>query len=766
MLNVRIIILLSLLCSQVGMQSWPTPVVEAAYGDVQMKVDTASDLVGRKTTVLFFKLENSDSTSIPDAELTISSSRDISVNNSKSSADCKEDGGKIVCSPIFIAGNDTSIVRVEVRHSEAFSCKNNPTLTLSLYIPGVRRILQTATSGGGVCNHDENSFENNPKLNGIKTTFLELPNTAKAGETRTIKVRLENNSSTDIPKGEFKFVLNDAAFIKSGSSSECERDPHSYAILCPFMPLNAGTSKTFTAKFTLDSNLECFEQIQGSTIAVLWGPDIVPGFNDAFQGHDIWTYIDCDIPKPPQADVEIQKEAIESSVPLGGDISYNITIKNNGPDTAQNVQVRDTIPSGLTFKSATGPTNCSQQGSEVVCNPLTLSNGDREVYTLTFQAPITTDACDTSVTNTAHITSGTPDNRDSNNSDTSGNTKIICGEITLYKSVNHSTAEKNSSIEYTIRVVSKTSAGAQGIVVRDVIPDGLRFEPQLSDASCSVQGNTIECRPDDIVGKNTKYIVLTFTVLPSAVCGETITNVAKATAEHIPGEVEDDAVFTVKCTPPKITIEKSVDKTEIQPGGGLTYTIVVKNTGETTAENIVVTDAFPRNAGVTFQATGSGPNCALNGYDVVCTSASLAAGADITFTVRATTTSTVACDSTIANSASVDANNASRASSSTVKTTVICEKVPLLHARKEADVTVLNKGDRIVYTIVIENSGNGDATDVMVHDIIPLGLRFDATQSNARCQVSGISVECGTFTVPANSTLSVKIGFIFDALAG
>ncbi len=62
--------------------------------------------------------------------------------------------------------------------------------------------------------------------------------------------------------------------------------------------------------------------------------------------------LNCAIPVN-QADLQVTKTAPTEPVPVGGDIAYQVVVKNLGPGTAQAVKVTDTLPTGVSFKSIT-----------------------------------------------------------------------------------------------------------------------------------------------------------------------------------------------------------------------------------------------------------------------------------------------------------------------------------------------------------------------------------------------------------------------------
>ena len=55
---------------------------------------------------------------------------------------------------------------------------------------------------------------------------------------------------------------------------------------------------------------------------------------------------------PQQADLALAKAVSDPTPNVGETITYTVTLSDNGPDVATNVQVTDRLPSGLTFVSA------------------------------------------------------------------------------------------------------------------------------------------------------------------------------------------------------------------------------------------------------------------------------------------------------------------------------------------------------------------------------------------------------------------------------
>lgn len=92
-------------------------------------------------------------------------------------------------------------------------------------------------------------------------------------------------------------------------------------------------------------------------------------------------------PTPPvtnDADVQITKTA-SNATPKGNEaFSYTLTAKGNGPDTAKDVVVHDTLPVGVTYVSSS--TGCAIAGSIVTCTVGDLASGASKAFTINVTA--------------------------------------------------------------------------------------------------------------------------------------------------------------------------------------------------------------------------------------------------------------------------------------------------------------------------------------------------------------------------------------------
>jgi len=105
------------------------------------------------------------------------------------------------------------------------------------------------------------------------------------------------------------------------------------------------------------------------------------------------------------ADIVTVKTDNSATYTPGTDVTYTITVTNNGPDDATNVVVSDPLPTGIT--SATWSGNNGSSGVGALSNTIpTLTNGASVVYTLTLTVPSNYTG---NLTNIVTVTSDTSD---------------------------------------------------------------------------------------------------------------------------------------------------------------------------------------------------------------------------------------------------------------------------------------------------------------------------------------------------------------------
>lgn len=121
----------------------------------------------------------------------------------------------------------------------------------------------------------------------------------------------------------------------------------------------------------------------------------------------------------PAADLSVSKTDDTDPIVAGNNLTYTVTITNNGPDDAANVVVTDTLPAGVTLVSTSG---CTEDPAGVpTCSLGTIASGGSAVVTI----EVTVDAATRgTITNQVSVTSITTD-PDAGNNSVSEDTSVI-----------------------------------------------------------------------------------------------------------------------------------------------------------------------------------------------------------------------------------------------------------------------------------------------------------------------------------------------------
>lgn len=125
----------------------------------------------------------------------------------------------------------------------------------------------------------------------------------------------------------------------------------------------------------------------------------------------------------PVADLGITKTGPTAARP-NTPITYVITVTNNGPQTASNVVVQDTIPAGTIVTSVTPSQGTCGGTATVICNLGAIAAGGMATIQLVVQAPATPG----SITNTATVTN-TPEADLNPANNTSGPAIVAVAEV-------------------------------------------------------------------------------------------------------------------------------------------------------------------------------------------------------------------------------------------------------------------------------------------------------------------------------------------------
>ena len=465
----------------------------------------------------------------------------------------------------------------------------------------------------------------------------------------------------------------------------------------------------------------------------------------------------------PGADLAVTKTG-PASVAAGNNAIYSIVIVNNGPNDAQNVTLTDAMPAGTTFAflaqidggdgfACTTP--APGGNGTITCTIAVLPAGNSD----TFELDLTINSNvppNTTISNTATVSSSTSDPTPGNNSATSTLTVTSASADLSITKTGSASVQGGTNATYTITVMNNGPNNAQSVTLTDALPVGETFvsfsnfgEDAFLCTTPSVGGTgTISCTLGTFLAFNMDTFVIVVRISPSVAGGTTITNTAtisSSTSDPTPGNNNSSTAASAIAASADLSITKAGPAT-ITAGTNATYTITVTNNGPSDAQSVSISDALP--PGTTFvsesQISGSDNFACTGTATITCTLANFPGGNTDTFAIVFKVSPTVTGGTTLTNTATVSsstpdpdmANNSFSAAS-----TVGAASADL--AITKSGPAAVAAGLNVTYTITVTNNGPSDAPSVMVTDPTPAGTTF---VSNSGACVTAFPCSLGTLT--------------------
>jgi uncharacterized repeat protein (TIGR01451 family) len=293
------------------------------------------------------------------------------------------------------------------------------------------------------------------------------------------------------------------------------------------------------------------------------------------------------------ADVAVAKTGPATSV-VSDTIRYAITLSNAGPGPACRVVLRDTLPTGVVFVSATGAATLS---GRVLTWPLiaSLASGATRVDTVVVVAPPSLGT----VVNVGAASTSTSDPTPANNDGSAPASRVtttVTSSVVVTPDGLSSPTPRLAGGAYAqafnVQNVSPvtgsyalslrtTAAGAAGvfIAVDSVTGPGIAAPASYSTATVPLAGRT----------------TTVYTVWYRVAAGDTAVNTQFLAASAVSDTLlRDDGYAEVRRVRPVLTLTKSVSPTgTLASGTDLTYTLNIANVGEYAARSVTVTDSVP-----------------------------------------------------------------------------------------------------------------------------------------------------------------------------
>ena len=226
------------------------------------------------------------------------------------------------------------------------------------------------------------------------------------------------------------------------------------------------------------------------------------------------------------APLTITKTANQTNYNTGNSVLYTIDVLNNGPDNATNVNVNDTLPSGLNFVSTTDGGVWDATTRTITWTLSSLTSGSEFIPTVT--ATVCPDTQGQTIINTAAASNDqiiTPVTATSN-------IYINNASLVITKTANQTNYNTGNSVLYTIDVLNNGPDNATNVNVNDTLPSGLNFVNTTDGGVWDATTRTVTWTLSSLASGSEFIPTVTATVCPDTQ-GQTIINTATASNDQL-----------------------------------------------------------------------------------------------------------------------------------------------------------------------------------------------------------------------------------------
>ncbi len=471
------------------------------------------------------------------------------------------------------------------------------------------------------------------------------------------------------------------------------------------------------------------------------------------------------------ADLSITKSG-SPTVIAGNQLTYTITVLNNGPANATNVVVTDTLPAGVSFLSSS--INCTG-GAVRTCNIGNLANGAQASFTIQVRVPAnflsSISASTSNITNTSSVSATESDPDSSNNTATVTTNVVEQADLRITKVCKPDGPAPATSAAYCDLIIDNLGVSdARAVVVTDALTSNAPFQ-------VTSYVPVVACAP-----ATPSALVTTFTAtcnIGTLAAGASTTIRVNVTA-NVGGDINDTATVSSATPDPNtsnnqatghitfvsvanLSITKTRSPNPVVAGTNLTYILTASNAGPSPATNVVVTDTLPAQVSVVSVTPGGGFSCSGGipgnpAQPLICTVGTLgnAASAIITVVVKvnpSTPDGTILINNAAISSATNDPDNSNN---------VATANAPVV---AQADLSITKTSDKpnykpnalITFTVKVTNNGPSDALAVIVTDSLPTITQALYLSDTGGCTKSGLVLTCNMGNMPVGTNKSFLV---------
>ncbi len=592
----------------------------------------------------------------------------------------------------------------------------------------------------------------------LRVTKAALNNPAVAGGQQSYQVVVTNDGPSDAQAVRITDTLP-AVTTYAGGAAECTAVGQ--VVTCDLGALSAGANRNLLINVTVDPATPdgmAITNVVTATSPTAPAPVTASAATTVRQ------------PQGGVVDLAVAKLATPHTT-AGESITYTLVVTNNGPSSAQNVQLVDALPLSVTILALSASQGTCAAG--MVCQLGDLAPGASATVQLTGVVSAYASS-GTLLYNSVQAGSSNVDANPGNNTAGAATTVDNRALLTIDKEAAVATVAPGGALAYRIAVHNGGPSLARSVVMTDLLPAQL-LNPLLSSSRGSCGATA--CSLGDLPPGDTVTILLMGTASPFATGSIENRAILTTTTPLDPNSTLADAVTVLVGDTADLALVKTAVPS-VYAGQTITYVLSVYNTGPSAAAGVQIADQLP----VSVTIVSLDPACAAAGGQVHCPAAPavLAANGQLSFTLVAATDASLATGTVLENRATVtsqtpDPNPVNN--SATAGTTIIGQAD--LHIHKSGEPSRVLAGENLTYTIVVTNAGPSNAATVRLVDILPAAVsQIGPVQTlrslspvpiiclNLVCELGAMPLgEVITLTLPVHVQPAVADGTLFTNTA-
>lgn len=267
----------------------------------------------------------------------------------------------------------------------------------------------------------------------------------------------------------------------------------------------------------------------------------------------------------------LSKTAPEQTI-LGDELTYEITVTNDGEGALTSVVLTDTLPATLTYVTS------EPAGTAAADGTVTWTLDNLEAGASRTISVVATSGEPGEVVNAASAASA-----EGASAEAEVTTLVTKSDLAITKSADNESPLLGEATTFTIQVTNNGNATASDVVVVDAVPTGFGQVTATPEGSLGTDGS-LQWTLASLAAGATE----TITVSGTAAAGGTHTNVVTATERGVTVSAE----ASVNVLVPAVSLTKT-GGAAMYIDGERTYTITATNTGTANLTGVTITDNVP-----------------------------------------------------------------------------------------------------------------------------------------------------------------------------